>query len=424
VRGLAKTRTIVTRAAFLQVHCGVQPEELLLLAFNKQAAEEIKARLAPLVGSRLPHVMTFHALAYALVHPEGELLFDDIGADQFGYSREIQEIIDAHLRSPKHEELIKEIMLAHFREDWERIVDGRFELRMEDLLAYRRDLPRESLRGEYVKSHGEKVIANILFEHAIEYKYEPNFFWNGVNYRPDFGINTGPNRGVVLEYFGLEGDPDYDAMSQAKREYWRARSDWTLLEFTPADLVRANGRLTEILLGELLNAGVQWRRRSEEEIWALVRARALDHFTAAMKTFVGRCRKLNVSCDDLRQRTGRHTPASRAEGLFLKVGNSIYDQYLRELAKRGKDDFDGLMWGATSVIHQGQTRFQRNRGKEQGNLAHLRYVMVDEFQDFSQMFLEMANAIRQVNRGVQFFCSGMTADGKPHYAECRHSERG
>ena len=47
--------------------------------------------------------------------------------------------------------------------------------------ASRSSLPRETLRGEYVKSFGERLIANTLFEHDIDYRYERNFRWSGVN---------------------------------------------------------------------------------------------------------------------------------------------------------------------------------------------------------------------------------------------------
>ena len=43
--GSGKTTTLVNRALFLQQHCGVAPEEMLLLAFNRKAAEEMQKRL-------------------------------------------------------------------------------------------------------------------------------------------------------------------------------------------------------------------------------------------------------------------------------------------------------------------------------------------------------------------------------------------
>jgi UvrD/REP helicase N-terminal domain len=169
--GSGKTRTLTTRAIFLQKHCGISPRELLLLAFNKRAAAEMKTRLRQALGDDLPHGMTFHALAHALVHPDEDLVFDDQGAGQLGLSREIQEVIDDHIRSPEFSDRVRELMLAHFRDDWERIVDGRIELTIDEFLAYRRALPRETLRGDFVKSFGEREIANALFENAVPYAY-------------------------------------------------------------------------------------------------------------------------------------------------------------------------------------------------------------------------------------------------------------
>ena len=126
--GAGKTRTLVTRALFLQRHCAVPPRDLLLLAFNKTAALEIRRRLAKVLRGDLPHVMTFHALAHALVHPEEELVYDEPSAGALGLSREIQSVIDEQLQSDDRRMLVRELMLMHFRDDWERIVDGGFSL--------------------------------------------------------------------------------------------------------------------------------------------------------------------------------------------------------------------------------------------------------------------------------------------------------
>ncbi len=404
--GSGKTRTLVTRAIFLQRHCRVSPRELLLLAFNRKAAEELKDRLARTLGENLPHVMTFHALAHAIVHPDEDLVFDDASVDQFSLSREVQEVIDEHMRFKGYGGRIRNLMLAHFREDWEHILDGRFQLTMEEFLAHRRALPRESLKGEYVKSFGEKVIANALFEHGVEYRYERNFRCNGVNYRPDFTIPMSPG-GVVIEYFGLEGDADYDEMSQQKRRFWAGRDGWTFLEFSPTDLAQHGvDAFIDTLLRALQEAGVSCRRQSEEEIWELVRRRALDGFTEAMKTFVGRCRKRGLTPDDLASMVAAHTPCSTAEALFLDVGVSVYRGYLQRLAALKKEDFDGLMWRSVSLVREGQARFVRDKGRERGDIRRLRFVLIDEFQDFSQVFFELVDAMRSTNPRVQFFCVG------------------
>lgn len=406
--GSGKTRTLAARAVFLQKHCKVRPNEIMLLAFNKSAAENMKAQLVPKLGTDLPHVMTFHALAYALVQPEQDLVFDDPSADQFGLSLEVQEVIDEHIRIGDYSARIRDLMLAHFKDDWERIVKGGFQLNREEFLNCRRLLPRESLKGDFVKSFGERVIANALFEHNIDYKYERNFRWNGVVYRPDFTIPNGTGGGVVIEYFGLQGDPDYDGMSQQKREFWATQfPKWTLLEFSPKDIAE-NGeeKFVEILMKGLSDVGVEGERLPDDVIWERVRRRDPDRFSSAMKTFVGRCRKLNLSPDDLEARVEAHTPWSTAEREFISIGAAIYRVYLKRIHERNKEDFDGMMWRSVAQIRSGTTRFIRDRGRETGDLAGLKFVMIDEFQDFAPAFFELVRAIRYVNPGVRFFCVG------------------
>ena len=185
--GSGKTTTIAVRAAFMIKHCGVKPNEMLLLTFNKKAAEEMADRLSGILAGTLPHVMTFHALAYAIVHPEESLLYDEPEGAQ-SKSRALQTVIDDHMRHPDYRERIRKVMMNHFRSDWERIVAEGFDRSKEEFLLYRRSLPRETLQGQYVKSFGEKIIADFLFEHDVPYKYERNFWWNGINYRPDFTL--------------------------------------------------------------------------------------------------------------------------------------------------------------------------------------------------------------------------------------------
>jgi DNA helicase IV len=298
-------------------------------------------------------------------------------------------------------------MFAHFTEDWERIVEGRFQLTMDEFLASRRSLPRESLKGDYVKSHGERIIANALCEHGVEYRYEANFKWSGVNYRPDFTIRTGEFGGVVIEYFGLAGDEDYDEMSEAKRAFWSQRPEWTFVELQRTDLAAlGEAGFGKLLLQRLRDAGVPCQRRSEEEIWQEIRVRALDRFTGAMKSFVSRCGMRNLRSEELESLVAHHTPCSKAEELFLQVGVSIYTTYLQRLHARREEDFNRLVWRAVSHVRSGETRFVRNKGRERGDLANARFVMIDEFQDFSQMFYELIDAVRSENKEARFFCVG------------------
>lgn len=445
--GSGKTTTLVHRALFLLKHCRITPSEILILAFNRKAALEIRRRLLGLIEDgadaaivadincrirdakknkridrdeieatavdaiairlniTLPHVMTFHALAYAIVHPEESILYNGAEGESQGLNRAFQQVIDDHLQSPAFREKIRELMLAHFREDWDRIIEGRYDQSKEELLRFRRSLQRESIGGEYVKSFGEKAIADFLFEHDIAYKYERNHWWSGINYRPDFTIFRTPKSGVIIEYFGLNGDSDYDEMSDAKRAYWRAKADWTLIEFSPVDIAR-NGvdSFRDMLKNRIEDDGVACVRLSEDEIWHRVRDRAIDRFTGASVGFIGRCRKQSLSPPALKELIESYSPLSPVEAMFLDLAHRLYISYLDRLRATGEEDFDGLMQRAAEAINAGITSFQRKSGN--GDLATLRYVCIDEFQDFSDLFYRLLAAIRKKNPTVELFCVG------------------
>lgn len=444
--GSGKTTTLVTRTLFLMRHCRVAPSEILILAFNRKAAHEIRKRLLSLLDNdaeaeinneidelkaentnrsktaddieakavekvssklniTLPHVMTFHALAYSIVHPEESLLYDESEGGSQKLSQTVQQVIDDHLRIPKFQEKIRNLMLAHFRDDWERIVEGRHDQSKEEFLRFRRSLPHFSLRGEQVKSYGEKLIANFLFEHDITYKYERNHWWNGINYRPDFTVFKTEKSGVIIEYFGLTGDPDYDDMSEKKREYWKNKQNWTLLELNPKDITNKGeihfyGKIKDAL--QLL--GIPCKRLSEDEIWERIRDRAIDRFTKASKGFIARCRKLSLSVSDLRLKTQTHSALTPEESAFIEIACSIYDAYLNRISATGEEDFDGLMRRATEIVSSGNTIFKRR--STDGDLGSLRHICIDEFQDFSDLFYQLLSAIRKSSPEAKLFCVG------------------
>lgn len=403
--GSGKTTTLVNRALFLQKHCGVAPDEILLLAFNRKAAEEIAERLRKVLDNCVPHVMTFHALAYAIVHPEESLLYNGPPGESQVLSQAFQQVIDDHLQIPAFKTEIRELMLAHFRADWDRIIKGGYDKSKEELLQFRRSLPRKSLRGEYVKSFGEKVIADFLFEHDIPYKYERNHWWNGINYRPDFTIFKTEKSGVIIEYFGLEGDPDYDKMSQAKRGYWSQKSGWILLEVSPQDIISDDIENFEKFLKESLEKqGIKCRRLSEDELWHRIRDRAIDRFTTACVNFVGRCRKRWLTPDELDELIASHVTLSDIESMFIKIARKLYQAYLDRLMATGEEDFDGLMQRATEIVSSGITLFERKVGR--GDIRKLHYVFIDEFQDFSELFYRLIVAMQKQNPHIELFCVG------------------
>ena len=406
--GSGKTRTLVNRAIFLMRHCGVKPSEILILAFNSKAAAELEERLAKFLDAGAPpYVMTFHALAHAIVHPEENLIYDSSDGRDQTLSRFVQDVIDDHIRNPDFYWRIRRLMTDHFREDWDNIESGGYGLPMEEMLKYRRSLLRETLNGDYVKSYGEKVIANFLFENRIGYLYERAEKGRLKNYKPDFKILRPDGTGVVIEYFGMAGDPDYDAMIEEKRRYWAEKRGWTLIECFPSDVAGTalEGFLSQ-LREELERAGFCCNPMSDEELWHQIRQRSVDGFTAVVKGFIARCRKLELQPPALSLLIRRYKPVNQVEMRFLGLAHELYTEYVNRLAATDKEDFDGLLRRATKAVEDGMTLFSRFKKRQSGDLRNLRFVMIDEYQDFSKLFNSLVEAIRRQNPSASFFCVG------------------
>jgi DNA helicase-4 len=90
--------------------------------------------------------------------------------------------------------------------------------------------------------------------------------------------------------------------------------------------------------------------------------------------------------------------------MFLDVVYLLYAAYLNRLSSTGEEDFDGLMQRAAQAVENGVSRFARKSGV--GDLASLRYICIDEFQDFSELFYRLLIAIRKATPQVELFCVG------------------
>lgn len=406
--GSGKTTTLVRRFIFLQEHCRVQPHEMLLLAFNRKAADNMREQFEHINLGRMPHIMTFHALAYALVHPEQALLMDDPEDDGAkNQSRRVQALVDDFIQRPEQFLRVRRVMLSFFRRDWEEIIKGGYDKPPDELIDWRRSIPYSGLDGWDYRSRGEKLIADFLFEHDIHYQYERQFYWDKVPYKPDFTLSDATGcAGIIIEYYGLQGDPDYDAQILQKRGFWEKRKSWKLLELSPRDFSGKNrSQSYEFLQAMLLRNGISCKQLSEEQLWSkLVSQRLLDKFTSIAIQFIQRCRQQAMTPTDLAQRIEGLLPKTKSEQLWLELAADLYSAYLDWLRISGEDDFNGLLQKAASQITKGHTKFSRKN--ETGDLRLIKFIAIDEYQDFSELFHQLLLAIRKQSPAALCFCVG------------------
>jgi len=91
VPGSGKTRTMMERIGILVKEHKISPENILGLTFTRNAAEEMRHRLAPVLGERASRVTlsTIHSFCHYLLRNEGRVFEIITGKDQIIFIRTI-----------------------------------------------------------------------------------------------------------------------------------------------------------------------------------------------------------------------------------------------------------------------------------------------------------------------------------------------
>ena len=103
--------------------------------------------------------------------------------------------------------------------------------------------------------------------------------------------------------------------------------------------------------------------------------------------------------------------ASRSLGMktasFLRIANNLYRRYQDKLAEENLMDFDDLIGEAARLVHERRGELSiRVRDDQYVRLNDLRWIMIDEYQDFSNLFFDLIDAIRTYNKKARLFCVG------------------
>jgi len=403
--GSGKTATLVNRAIYLNKQLGVPFESILLLAFNKKAAEEIKERLEAQVGSGNILAMTFHALAFALARPKQRLIFDSGSGRLEGPAKVVHSVLQELLKDPDFVQSTRSVMLAHFRGETLELDESIGISDLEELKKWRDSTTFETFRGERVKSFGELMIANFLFEHGLKYEYERAVSEEEFVYRPDFTVPLEDGRLLVIEYFGMKGQARYDSDSQRKREYWNNKPNLVFLAYEPSDMSKQGKKgIYDRLKHDLSTNEIHFEPIGDVEVWIKVASRATVLFGRVLTEYVNRCRKRALDLESLDLLLDEYMTATDAERDFLRLGRVVYGHYLRYLQDHDEIDFDGFLISATDCIANGEVIFQN--GRIQGSFDNISHVLIDEFQDFSTLYYSLISEVKVKFPETNIFCVG------------------
>ncbi|MBI1493178.1 UvrD-helicase domain-containing protein [Rhodobacteraceae bacterium MYP1-1] len=403
--GSGKTSVITAKAGYL-IKSGIrQPEEILLLAFARDAAKEMSERIEERCGEPL-EARTFHSLAYDII----------------GVVEGSKPALAAHATDDKaFMALIKEILryLVHTVAEVSKSIIGWFShARLEgktewdfkkkhDYYTYVEKMDLRTLQGEQVKSFEELMIANWLFENGIEYEYEPNYEHKVSeggyrDYCPDFRLKKS---GVYIEHFGVrrtkKNDGTYHLTTAPfvdREEYlegmaWKrdihSEHDTTLIETFSYE--REDGRLLEALAEKIAPFETPNPRSRETLFDIVVEMKQADSFVQLIGTFLRHYKGGGYQLAECENKAGKLKLGRRATA-FLSVFAPLYAEYQRRLD--GRIDFEDMILRASNYVENGAYH------------SPFKHILVDEFQDISRSRGCLVQALKAQHVDARVFAVG------------------
>lgn len=391
--GTGKTRVIAGKVAHLVRNEAIPPHEILVLAYNRAAAENIRERLR---GDLAPTtVTTFHAFGRSVIvgAEESAPTISKLAEDEMALTKAIDSIIHDILQaSQKSRALIDFVanLLSPYRPPYDFSTPAEYK-------KYIYNTELRTLDGDLVKSLEELTIANFLTENGISYEYERPYEVETATpergqYKPDFFL---PGYHIYIEHFALneEGQPPQNWYRYREGVEWKRnlhrKHDTHLIQTYSWQHER--GELLKTLHAELEEKGVKFHPIPHEElVKKLARQKSrISKLAYLLKTFLNHFKTNSLTLNELRNRV---LGDRRRNQRFLDVFEQVHERYERLLADEKALDFHDLINSAACHIREGRWEYS------------YRYVLVDEFQDISAGRMALLQSLRR--RNVAYFLVG------------------
>jgi DNA helicase-4 len=403
--GTGKTSVMVGRAGYLVASEQAKPEDILLLAYGKKAADEMNERIKHKLGTDNIKTSTFHSLGLQIIaQVEGEKpCLSPWVNDEEAKGKWILDTLEALIDEPTYRAQLFEYFSHYYY-----VQKSPFDFTREgEYFTYLTDNDIRSFKGERVKSFGELHIANWLFSHGIEYCYEARYEHEvaSLDFRPYQPVFYLSEYRVYIEYYGTDeaghtapyiDNQVYQATIKWKRQLHHQHNT-TCIELYYFQY--KNGGLIAELERLLQSFAVVYSPLPDEAILATLHER---HRVTELATLFSQLISLyKAACLDaqgLEEMFVNAADSQQARMVFTLL-KPVLAKYQQHLAGRREIDFEDMITKALEYVRQGQF------------VAPWRYIMVDEFQDISEPRARLVRALRDntsqgVSNPASVFCVG------------------
>lgn len=385
--GSGKTVTLTTRVAYLVYVQGIAPERIAVVTFTREAKAEMERRLADNFEITSATVETIHAFANSVIHDKLDNPPDVIDNHQ------IENIIDRRIRAAKDaddEEFLNHYyeFLVHFEDVY--LQPESYESK-EEYFRQRAEQQYTTLKGEEIKSRAEKRIADFLFMHQVDYRYEDLATWaetadDKSTYEPDFYL---PNYDIYIEHWGIDDAGEIAPYFSWSSEEYREKIRWARNEFANSNSVlietyefeQEGGHLHDALRARLRSAGVDLNRMNLTELInsTFDYDRREGFIKKRFKDFIINAKRFDIKTNKI---TDVITKDHKRQYHFAKCGILLLQDYEQFRTEEQLIDFPGMIDKALEIIRRDES--------EPFGYDH---ILVDEFQDIGVGVVDLIQEI-------------------------------
>ena len=397
--GTGKTHLMIAKAGYLLKQEGLKEKDILLLAFNNDAAAQLRFRGKERLDADL-QAFTFHSYGNKLskrLNPNRDLNPDE--EDQkIKKPKWIQSCFDS---LPINHPVMKKV-IKYFSDYLVPPPSPNMDYKsLNEYQSYIKNIEKRTLSGDKVKSYGELLIANFLTVNGIDFKYEAKF--NSANirytYRPDFTIYKDKDRTdeIIVEFFGIDKEgnvkpgilPDRYKNLTAKKIKLHENENTDFIDLYYYE--QQEGLLLQKLENELKKRGVKFNRLPDDEL--IKRFNDSQYFTIFSQLcseFLEQYKSNQHNINNLRIKAS----GDKRSLAFLEIFEWVKNQYNSYLNINDLKDFSDMINDGTKALLE--NKYQ----------TEWKWIIVDEFQDISAGRLRLINAILDQNPKAKLMVVG------------------
>lgn len=407
--GAGKTTTLAAKVKYLIDRKGIDPKDILIIAFTNQAVNELKDKITKKLGYPVP-ISTFHSCGRAIVKKDVNYADTGILSDNFFFIRDyMNKLVD------KDKELLSELIMlfAYYLDLPEDITTN---ISLEDhftlietsdytTLKYniqeyinRNQKENKTIQQEILKSAEEVQIANFLFLNGIEYEYEKPYKFPIPNankiYTPDFYIKQGSNE-CYIEHFGITEDGRNNRYTKEELDRYILNMKYKISHHDNhgTKLIKTYSKfndgkpLLEHLKEELEKKGFYFTKKEDKEIYDAITKnkenKYIYKFCNIASRFISLFKTRNY--DEHEFEVLKRKTNNPRNILFISIMEKVYLAYQLYLKEHKLVDFEDMINESARLLKEVDA--VRNK-------INFKYILIDEYQDISRARLNLVNEIK------------------------------